>query len=131
MNTAKVDGCNEVSFFMTKGITWSWTVTIKDALNKIQDLTSYTAKMEIRSTPVYPQTQGALLYRLSSTIAAGQGLIFITAQTGKLLLNIPVLDSLNFAEGCYIYDLVITSPTLENYQILKGNFTVTSTVTSL
>jgi hypothetical protein len=131
MNTAKVDGCNEVAFSLTRGLNWLWTVTVTDAKKKIQPLVNYTAKMEIRSIPVYPQTQGALLYRLSSTPTAGQGTITITQYIGKLALNIPIADSLLFAEGCYIYDLVITSPALENYQIIKGNFTVTSTVTTI
>jgi len=131
MNTAKVDGCNEVAFSLTRGLNWSWTVTVTDAKKKIQPLVAYTAKMEIRSIPVYPQTQGALLYRLSSTPTVNEGSITITQYIGKLALNIPIAASLLFPEGCYIYDLVITSPALENYQIIKGNFTVTSTVTTI
>lgn len=131
MNTAKVDGCNEVAFSMARGLNWLWTVWVTDAKKKIQPLASYIAKMEIRSTPVYPQTQGALLYRLSSTPIANEGSITITPERGKLALHIPMADSLLFLEGCYIYDLVVTSPALENYRILKGNFTVTSTVTTL
>lgn len=131
MNTAKVDGCNEVAFSMTRGISWSWIVTVTDARKKIQPLFNYTAKMDIRSAPVYPATQGTLLYSLNSVYTVGQGPILITPELGKIALNIPTVASLNFAEGCYIYALVITSPTSENYEILKGNFTVTSPVTNI
>ena len=131
MNTAKVDGCNEVAFSMARGLNWLWVVWVTDARKKIQPLVAYAAKMEIRSAPVYPETQGVLLYRLSSTPTLGEGSITITENAGKLALNIPSVASLLFPEGCYIYDLVVTSPALENYQILKGNFTVTSTVTTL
>lgn len=131
MNTAKVDGCNELSFSMTKGTTWSWDVLIQNSKGKIQALEEYAARMDIRYPSNSDSSNGVLLYRLSSIPFAGQGTLTILPLDGKITMNIPVSDSVTFPEGCYIYDLVITSPALQVYQILKGNFTVHSTVTTL
>jgi hypothetical protein len=128
MNTAKIDSCNELSFSMTKGTTWSWDVFVQSTKNKIQtlvNLTNYTARMDIKNS------DGVLLYRLSSTLAPGQGTLTIMPLDGKITMNIPIADSAAFPEGCYIYDLMISSSTSQVYQILKGNFTVHSTVTDL
>jgi hypothetical protein len=123
MNTAKVTKCNEVNFTLNRGTTWEWQVNLAQVNKVPKDLTGYLARMEIRSE------SGTLLYRLNSIPVTGEGLIAITPLEGKLLLSIPPSHSLNFAEGCYFYDLMLTSPSLQVFPVLEGTITVTRTVT--
>lgn len=123
MNSAKVTKCNEVNFTLARGTTWSWQVVVRNVKEQPKDLTGYSAKMEIRDSA------SALLYRLNSIPVANEGSITITPLEGKLLLSIPTADSATFPEGCYFYDLMLTSPSLQVFQIVAGTITVTKTVT--
>lgn len=123
MNSAQVSKCNQVNFTLARGTTWEWSVTVRNAKNQPKDLTGYLARMEIRDEG------GQLLYRLRHPAVAGEGSITITPAQGTLALSIPTIDSVNFPEGCYFYDLMLTSPTLRIFPILEGTITVTRTVT--
>lgn len=100
--------------------TFQLGLVIKDDVGSVQDLTGYTAKMEIRVSP----GSGVLV-----TASTANGKIILDGKAGKLSFIVPYSD-LTALSGTYQYDLLITSPTSVVTLVIQGTFKVNDGITS-
>src|SRR5665213_576951 len=75
-----------------------WTDSASVAIN----LTGYTAKMQLRSSP----SDATVILELST----GDGLIVLTANTGTIELTIPASTTTSLTVKSAVYSLVLTAP---------------------
>lgn len=103
-----------------QGATFSRQITWLDSNGVPVDLTSYTARMQVRETVESSST----LFDLTS----GAGDITLGGAAGTITVTISAAATAAVAAGCYVYDLELVTGTLV-YRILQGEFTVDAEVT--
>lgn len=103
-----------------KNATLELTVTYNDSNGDPVDLSSTTAKLQIRNTK-----GGDKLY-YTATDADD---ITITGPTGIIQLTIPLATTSTFGFSNGVYDLVVTTPDTTATVILEGKVTVVDGVT--
>lgn len=96
-----------------QGADKTFTLNLTDNNDNAVDLTSYTAKLEIRDRP-----GGASISSLTSSPAAG---ITITAATGTIVIAWTAAQTALFTFTTAPYDLFLTSGTGAKTCILRGN----------
>lgn len=111
----------EYDIEIMQGADKSITFTLTDNNDNAVDLTSYTAKLEIRDRP-----GGAIIISLTSLPAAG---ITITAATGVIVAAWTAAQTALFTFDTAYYDLFTTSGTGTKTCIARGKILLIQRVT--
>lgn len=85
------------------------------------NLTDFTAKMQVRTSPDDP----SVLVELSTA----NGRITIDGAAGRILLSLDKTTTAGLAVGQYVYDLKLTAPDGTATRLLQGGFVVSVQVT--
>lgn len=85
------------------------------------DLTDYTAKMQVRTSPSDP----SVLVELSTV----NGRITLTPASGRITLTLFASTTTSLTPGQYVYDLELTAPDGTVTRLLQGGFVVIAQVT--
>ncbi len=112
------------NFLCNQGATFNRTITWTDSAKNPIDLTSYTARMHVRTTVEAASTI------IQLTTANGRITLGNTAQTkGRITLLISATDTAALTPGQYVYDLELVSAGGEVTRLIEGNFVVRAEVT--
>ena len=123
---------NKYNLIMYQGSTFGLSITVKDANNAVQNLTSYTARMQIRQD----YTSGPA----TETLTSANGEIIITAATGNVSIELAASRTANIAvdmsngkppKSLYVYDLELVDSASKVSKLLYGDVTVYGEVTRL
>ena len=124
---------NKYNLTMWQGSTFGLAITVKDANNAVQNLTSYTARMQIR--PGY--NSGTV----TETLTSANGEILITAATGNVSIELAASRTANIAvdmdspskppKSTYVYDLELIDGAGKVSKLLFGDVIVYGEVTRL
>jgi hypothetical protein len=115
---------------MWQGATFGLAITVKDANNAVMNLSSYSARMQIRSS----YNSGSATETLTST----NGEITITAATGNVALELAASRTANISvdlnngkppKSMYVYDLELIDGAGKVSKLLYGDVTVYGEVT--
>jgi len=106
-------------FSIDQGATWNATLQWLDDADDPIDLTSFTARMQLRRHIGSPTAE------IELTTANGR--ITITALTGTIMLSIDADDTADL-NGSYVYDLELINGSAVT-RLLKGSVTVDPEVT--
>jgi len=121
---------NKYNLEMWQGATFSMTITVKDATGNVQNLTGYTARMQLRTS----YAAGSATESLTSS----NGEITITAAEGNLAFSlaatrtaaIPVdLNNGKPPKTVYVYDLELVDDGGIVSKLLYGDVNVYGEVT--
>ena len=122
---------NKYNLEMWQGATFSMTVTVKDANANVQNLSGYTARMQIRTS------YGAGSATESLTTSNGE--ITITAAEGNVALELAATRTANIpvdlnSDGkppkrVYVYDLELVDGNGKVSKLLYGDVNVYAEVT--
>jgi hypothetical protein len=123
---------NKYNLTMWQGSTFGLAITVKDANNAVQNLTSYTARMQIRKD----YTSGTA----TETLTSANGEITITAATGNVAIELAASRTANISvdmsngkppKSSYVYDLELIDNANKVTKLLYGDVTVYGEVTRL
>ena len=124
---------NKYNLTMWQGSTFGLAITVKDANNAVQNLTSYTARMQIR--PGY--NSGTV----TETLTSANGEILITAATGNVSIELAASRTANIAvdmdspskppKSTYVQDLELIDGAGKVSKLLFGDVIVYGEVTRL
>ena len=123
---------NKYNLIMYQGSTFGLSITVKDANNAVQNLTSYTARMQIRQD----YTSGTA----TETLTSANGEIIITAATGNVSIELAASRTANISvdmsngkppKSLYVYDLELVDSASKVSKLLYGDVTVYGEVTRL
>lgn len=103
-----------------QGATFSRVITWKNTAGTPINLTGYTAKMQVRTTP---SAASAVL-----TLSTAAGSIVLGGALGTITLTASAA-TMNMDGYNYVYDLELTSGGGEVTRLVMGNFTVRAEVT--
>lgn len=100
---------------VTRGADWEDEFTYVDDAGVAVDLTGYSARLQIRTVAGEYGTTTTTTLMLELTTAAGEGLEWDTAATGRLLINLAaadhaVLNPNNERKVVYVYALEVYVP---------------------
>ena len=102
-----------------QGATFSRTLTVKDSSGAVRDLSTYTARMQVRRT----QSSSSTLIELTTE----NGRISLNS-SGQVALSISATDTASLSDGG-IYDLELVSSGGDVERLVEGNFTLVLEVT--
>lgn len=105
-----------------QGATFSRTLTWTDAARNPINITSYTARMHVRSLV----TSSTTIIEL--TTANGR-IAISNATAGQVTLTISAADTAAIPADKYVYDLELVSPQGVVNRLVEGNFVVKAEVT--
>jgi hypothetical protein len=107
--------------YMEQGATFSLVITWKDSSNTPINLTSYTARMQVRRT----KQSTTVIVEASTT----DGRIVLGGALGTITVTIPatVTDDLDF--GCGVYDLEVESSGGQVTRLIEGGVSFSKEVT--
>lgn len=103
-----------------QGATFNLIVAYKNPDKTPIDLTDYTARMVVKS---HKDSPADLV-----TLTTENGRIEIQGELGKIDLSINATDTAAFAQGYYVYDLLITDSYGAFSRIIEGYFVVDGSV---
>lgn len=109
------------NFAAEQGATLERVITYKDSAGALVNLTSYTARMQVRLAVE------STSFVLELTTSNGGITLGGTAGTITLLVSAAVMSSL--AALTYVYDLEIVSPSGKVTRLIEGKFAVKAEVT--
>jgi len=121
---------NKYNLEMWQGATFSMVITVKDANANVQNLTSYTARMQMRTS------YGAA--SATETLTTANGEITITAAEGNVALELASSRTANIAvdynngkppKSTYVYDLELIDNAGKVSKLLYGDVNVYGEVT--
>lgn len=121
---------NKYNLTMWQGATFGLSITVKDANNQIQNLTSYSARMQLR--PAY--NSGTI----TETLTTANGEISIIPSTGDVLLQLDATRTANIKvdlsngkppKSSYVYDLELIDQNNNVSKLLYGDVIVYGEVT--
>ncbi|CAB4132871.1 hypothetical protein UFOVP250_2 [uncultured Caudovirales phage] len=104
------------NLYIEQGTTYTTTITLDDVYGSIYDLTSISAKAQIRKS-------------YYSANATAQFSTTINTSTGTITLGLAANVSSNIASGRYVYDTTITDSNGNVTRILEGIVDVSPSVT--
>lgn len=112
---------SEYDLSIEQGATYQIAFTYKDDAGVAQDLTDYTARMQVRASVSAPD----VLLELTTE----NGRIAISGAEGRidLVLTAAITTGITWSRG--VYDLEIVSPAGEVRRLLRGRVTVSREVT--
>ena len=102
-----------------QGATFSRTLTVKDSSGAVRDLSTYTARMQVRRT----QSSSSTLIELTTE----NGRISLNS-SGQVALSISATDTASLSDRG-IYDLELISSGGDVERLVEGNFTLALEVT--
>lgn len=106
-----------------QGATFGLSMTYKDANGAIINLTTYTARMQVRSKASAPTTI------LSLTSSPGAG-ITLGGAAGTIVISISASSTAALEPGDYVYDLELVNTTSSAVtRLIQGKFKVSAEVT--
>lgn len=108
------------SFICEKGTSFQRIVTWLDQDNQPVDVTSYSAKMQVKKDAASP-----LIIELSTA----NDRINVGGVNGEVELLLTAAETAALAAGDFRYDLEMTSPLGEVTRIIQGVFSVTAEIT--
>jgi hypothetical protein len=123
---------NKYNLTMWQGSTFGLSITVKDSTGTAQNLTSYTARMQMR--PSYDSGT------VTETLTSANSEIVITANTGTVNLTLAATRTANISvdmtngkppRSSYVYDLELIDSGNTVSKILYGDVTVYGEVTRL
>lgn len=118
--SAICDCCNTVDLCIPQGATFSRVIRWKaDGVNV--NLTSFTARMQIRPTAASATTTLAL--------TTENGRIALGGSAGTITLTISATDTAAITAGRYVYDLELVAANGTVTRLLQGVITVSANVT--
>jgi hypothetical protein len=115
---------------MYQGSTFGLSITVKDANNAVQNLTSYTARMQIRQD----YTSGTA----TETLTSANGEITITAATGNVSIELAASRTANISvdmsngkppKSSYVYDLELIASNATVTRLVQGELNISPEVT--
>ena len=121
---------NKYNLTMWQGATFGLAITVKVANNAVQNLTNYSARMQMRSS----YTSGAV----TETLTSANGEITITASSGEVALQLDATRTANISvdltngkppKSMYVYDLELIDGSNNVSKLLYGDVTVYGEVT--
>ncbi len=121
---------NKYNLTMWQGATFGLAITVKDANNAVMNLSSYTARMQIRSS----YSSGSATESLTTT----NGEITISAATGNVALELAAARTANISvdmnngkppRSTYVYDLELIDGAGKVSKLLYGDVLVYGEVT--
>ena len=121
---------NKYNMTMWQGSTFGMSIVVKTATDEIQDLTNYSARMQIR--PNYKSTI------VTESLTSSNGEIIIVAANGELQLELSAertaaikvdLNNGKPPRTIYVYDLEIEDSIQTVSKVLWGDLTVYGEVT--
>jgi hypothetical protein len=123
---------NKYNLTMWQGSTFGLSITVKDANNAVQNLTNYTARMQMR--PSYDSGSA------TESLTTSNGEIVITGPSGTVNLTLAATRTANIAvdmtngkppRSTYVYDLELIDTGNTVSKILYGDVTVYGEVTRI
>ena len=108
------------NFSLEQGIPLSKTIFLKNSDNSIKDLTSFTAKMQLRQYAGHPD----VLLELSTDNSK----ININVGTGAVTMIFSSIDSSSISFSEVVYDLVLYNGSL-TFAALEGKISIRQAVT--
>lgn len=121
---------NKYNLTMWQGATFSLVITVKDSTSTVQNLTSYTARMQMRSS----YDSGAATETLTTsngeiTIIPAEGNVIIELAASRTA-NVPVnLSNGKPPKSTYVYDLELIDGAGKVSKLLYGDIHVYGEVT--
>jgi hypothetical protein len=121
---------NKYNLEMWQGATFAMTITVKDATANIQNLTSYTARMQMRTS------YGAA--SATETLTTANGEITITGAEGNVALELAASRTANISvdynngkppKSTYVYDIELIDNNGKVSKLLYGDVNVYGEVT--
>ena len=121
---------NKYNLEMWQGATFSMVITVKDANNAVQNLTSYSARMQLRTS--YDAASATV------SLTSSNGEITFTAAEGNLTLTLAATRTANipvdYTNGkppktVYVYDLELVDNANNVSKLLYGDVNVYGEVT--
>jgi hypothetical protein len=121
---------NKYNLDIWQGATFALTITVKDANANVQNLTGYTARMQIRTS----YAAGAA----TESLTTSNGEITITAAEGNVALELAATRTANIAvdynngkppKSTYVYDLELIDGDGKVSKLLYGDVNVYGEVT--
>lgn len=121
---------NKYNLEMWQGATFAMTITVKDANNAVQNLTSYSARMQLRTS------YGAA--SATESLTSSNGEITITAAEGNVALELTATRTaaipVDMTNGkppktTYVYDLELVDNNGKVSKLLYGDVNVYGEVT--
>lgn len=104
-----------------QGATFARQLTWKDKSSNPVNLTNYTARMQIRTTPL---SQDIIL-----SLTTENNRIVLGGSAGTITLTVSASDMTTVAPGKYFYDLELVSSGGVVVRLLKGTFKINAEVT--
>lgn len=123
---------NKYNLTMWQGSTFGLSITVKDSTGAVQNLTSYSARMQMR--PSYDSGT------VTETLTSANGEIVITANTGTVNLTLAATRTANISvdmtngkppRSSYVYDLELVDSGNTVSKILYGDVTIYGEVTRI
>ena len=113
----------ETNLVIKQGATWNQVLSYTDSSGTPINLTSYTAKLQLKET-----CKSTFSYL---TISTETGEIVIDGPTGTITITVDATVMTRLPSGTYLYDLIIISPasTPVVTRLLEGKITVSPEVT--
>lgn len=121
---------NKYNLEMWQGATFAMTITVKDATANVQNLTSYTARMQMRTS------YGAATP--TETLTTANGEITITGAEGNVALELAASRTANISvdynngkppKSTYVYDIELIDNNGKVSKLLYGDVNVYGEVT--
>jgi hypothetical protein len=121
---------NRYNLSLWQGSTFAITITVKDSSANVQNLTNYTARMQIRSS----YDAGSA----TETLTTSNGEIIITAAEGNVALELAASRTANIAvdynngkppRTTYVYDIELIDGDEKVSKLLYGDLNVYGEVT--
>lgn len=121
---------NKYNLEMWQGATFSMVITVKDATANVQNLTSYTARMQMRTS------YGAATP--TETLTTANGEITITGAEGNVALELAASRTANISvdysngkppKSTYVYDIELIDNNGKVSKLLYGDVNVYGEVT--
>ena len=121
---------NKYNLEMWQGATFAMTITVKDANANVQNLTNYTARMQMRTS------YGAAT--ATETLTTANGEITITAAEGNVALQLAASRTANISvdynngkppKSTYVYDIELIDGDGKVSKLLYGDVNVYGEVT--
>jgi hypothetical protein len=106
-----------------QGADWYINFTYENPAGTPVNITSYTAALQVRTSPLAATT-------VLSLATGGNGIV-ITGATGLVAVHATAVQTGNITNGRYTYDLEITSPTSIVTRLVQGTIDVSAQTTRL
>lgn len=104
-----------------QGATLSRVVTWRDSAKRPNNITGYTARMQVRSTV----ESATVVLELTTE----NGRIILGGATGQVTLSVPATTMAAITADKYVYDIELVSPAGVVSRLMQGNFAVRGEVT--